>query len=336
MNEERIMMAHGSGGKASQGLIQDLFYQYFQNDILLQSNDASVLPPASGRIAVSTDSFVIQPIFFPGGDIGKLAVCGTINDVAMSGAVPLYITAAFIIEEGFLLKDLQRIVLSMAKTAHEAGVKIIAGDTKVVEKGAVDQIYINTTGIGIVPGHLHIGGQYARAGDQVLISGTIGDHGAAIMALRKGFDFASDLTSDCGLLSGLIKNIVDTGVEIKVLRDPTRGGVAATLNEIALQSQVSIQLEEEVLPIQEQVKSLGELLGLDPLYMANEGKLLVICPKEEAQRVLDIMKEHTIGKSGAIIGTVLESPKGEVYLKTALGGTRVLQMPQGELLPRIC
>lgn len=333
---ELITLAHGSGGKSSHQLIEGLFYKYFRNDILEQRNDASVLPEILGRIAVSTDSFVIHPVFFPGGDIGKLSVYGTVNDLAMSGAKPLYITAAFIIEEGFPLKDLEKIVASMSEAAKDAEVKIIAGDTKVVEAGSADQIYINTTGIGILPKDMNIGGQNAKAGDKILVSGTLGDHGTAIMALRKGFEFVTDLESDCGLLSGMIQEILQAGADIKVLRDPTRGGLAATLNEISQQSKVGMLLEEGAIPVKQAVRSLCEILGLDPLYIANEGKLLVIAAEEDAERVLAVMKNHPLGKDAAMIGRVMDLPQAQVYLKTEIGGTRMLHMPVGELLPRIC
>lgn len=333
---ELITLAHGSGGKASHQLIEGLFHKYFQNDILLQGNDASILPELFGRIAISTDSFVIHPVFFPGGDIGKLSVYGTVNDLAMSGAKPLYITAAFIIEEGFPLKDLEKIVASMSEAARSAAVKIVAGDTKVVESGSADQIYINTTGVGILPNNINIGGQNAKAGDKILVSGTLGDHGTAIMALRKGFEFVTDLESDCGLLSGMIQEILQTGADIKVLRDPTRGGLAATLNEIAQQSKVGMLLEEGAIPVKQGVRSLCEILGLDPLYIANEGKVIVIAAKKDAEHVLKAMKNHPLGKDAAIIGTVIDSPEAQVYLKTEIGGTRILHMPVGELLPRIC
>ncbi len=331
-----ITLAHGSGGKASHQLIEGLFYKHFQNDILLQGNDASILHKISGRIAVSTDSFVIHPIFFPGGDIGKLSVYGTVNDLAMTGAKPLYITLAFIIEEGFSMGDLEKIVASIGEAAKEAGVKIVAGDTKVVESGSVDQIYINTTGIGILPEDIDIGGQNAKTGDKIIISGTIGDHGTAIMALRKGFEFSIDLESDCGLLSGMIHEILHTGAKVKVLRDPTRGGLATTLNEISKQSNVGLVLEEAAVPVKHEVRSMCEILGLDPIYIANEGKLVVIVAEEDAEAVLGVMKSHPMGKDAAIIGTVVHSPQGQVYVKTEIGGTRILQMPVGELLPRIC
>ena len=333
---EYITLAHGSGGKASHQLIEGLFYKYFENDILLQGNDASILPVISGRIAVSTDSFVIHPIFFPGGDIGKLSVYGTVNDLAMSGAKPLYITVAFIIEEGFPLKDLEKIVASIGEAAKEAGVKIISGDTKVVEAGSADQIYINTAGIGIVPEGVDIGGQNAKVGDKVLVSGTIGDHGTAIMAMRKGFEFSLALESDCGLLSGLIEEMLQGGTTVKVLRDPTRGGLATTLNEISKQSDVGLVLEEGAIPVKDEVRSLCEILGLDPMYIANEGKLVAIVAEEDVEKILNIMKSHPMGKDAAIIGTVTDSSQGKVYVKTEIGGTRILQMPAGELLPRIC
>ena len=332
----RITLAHGSGGRASHQLIQEFFYRYFDNDILRQGNDASVLPKIPGKIAISTDSFVIQPIFFPGGDIGKLAVYGTVNDLAMSGAKPLYITAAFILEEGFPIRDLERIVDSMGRAARAAGVHIVAGDTKVVEAGKADGIYINTTGIGVLEEEISIGGENAKPGDCVLISGTLGDHGATVMAMRKGFEFSLDLKSDCGLLSGMIEALLQGGIRVKALRDPTRGGLGATLNEIALQSQVTVMLEEGAIPIKDEVKGLCEILGLDPLYMANEGKLLMVVEEEDAEKALKIMKSHPMGRAAAIIGKVIDESKGQVYLKTEIGGTRILHMPMGELLPRIC
>lgn len=331
-----ITLSHGSGGKITQNLIEDLFYKYFHNDILLQRNDSSILPNLNGKIAVTTDSFVINPIFFNGGDIGKLSVCGTVNDLAMSGAKPLYITVGFIIEEGFEIKDLEKIVKSIAHTAKEANVKIVAGDTKVVEKGSADKIYINTTGIGVIEKNIYLSGENPKPGDKIIISGTLGDHGICIMSKRKNLEFDVSVESDCGLLNGLIEKVLDTSNHVKVLRDPTRGGLATTLNEIAEQSQNSILLYEETIPVKDEVRSMCEILGFDPLYIANEGKVVVIVGQEDAEKVLEVMKKHPMGKDAGIIGEVVEYNKKAVFLKTDIGGTRLLSMPAGQLLPRIC
>ena len=332
-----ITLSHGSGGRATNKLIKDLFYKHFTNEYLAQENDSTVLPKINGKLAVTTDSFVINPLFFKGGDIGKLSICGTVNDLAMSGAKPLYITVGFIIEEGLLISDLEKIVISMAETAKEAKVKIVTGDTKVVEKGSGDGIFINTTGIGVIEdSNLYIGGDKASAGDKIIISGTIGDHGIAIMNMRKNLDFDMEIESDCGLLNGLIESILNTSKKVKVLRDPTRGGVATTLNEIAKHSLVSMEIDEEKLPIKEEVSSMCDVLGLDPLFIANEGKLLVIAESEDAEKILNTMKKHPMGKDAAIIGEVVNDEKNRVYLKTEIGGKRIINMPEGELLVRIC
>ncbi|WZL72497.1 hydrogenase expression/formation protein HypE [Clostridiaceae bacterium 35-E11] len=331
-----ITLSHGSGGKMTHNLIEDLFYKYFHNDILLQKNDASILPKVKGKIAVTTDSFVINPIFFNGGDIGKLSVCGTVNDLAMSGAKPLYITVGFIIEEGLKIKDLERIVKSIADTANEANVKIVAGDTKVVEKGSADNIYINTTGIGVIEKNIILGGENAKPGDKIIISGTLGDHGICIMSKRKNLEFDVSVKSDCGLLNGLIEKILDASSNVRVLRDPTRGGLATTLNEIAQQSQSSMLLYEETIPVKDEVRSMCEILGFDPLYIANEGKVVVIVAEEDAKQVLEVMKKHPMGQGAQIIGEVIKNEKNAVFLRTDIGGTRLLNMAVGELLPRIC
>jgi hydrogenase expression/formation protein HypE len=331
-----ITLSHGSGGKATNKLIEELFYKHFNNDILLQKNDSSVLPNINGRIAVSTDSFVINPIFFEGGDIGKLCVCGTVNDLAMSGATPLYITVGFIIEEGLEIKELEKIVKSIAATVKEANVKIVAGDTKVVEKGNADKIYINTTGIGVIKDERYLSAENIKPGDKVIISGTLGDHGICIMAKRKNLEFDVSVKSDCGLLNKLIKKVLDASSNVRVLRDPTRGGLATTLNEFANQSKNSILLYEEALPVKEEVASMCEILGLEPLYIANEGKVVIIVGEEDAKKVLEIMKKDPMGKDAQIIGEVINDENEMVYLKTEIGGTRILNMPAGELLPRIC
>lgn len=332
-----VTLSHGSGGRATNNLINDMFYKHFHNDILMQQNDSSVLPKLNGRIAVTTDSFVISPIFFPGGDIGKLSVCGTVNDLAMSGAKPLYITVGFIIEEGLSFDDLEKIVISIANTAKEAGVKIVAGDTKVVDKGNVDKIYINTTGIGVIEDDSrYLSGDSVRPNDKIIISGTLGDHGICIMSKRNNLEFDVDVKSDCGLLNSLIDEILNISQNIRVLRDPTRGGVATTLNEIAIHSNNSIMLYEEKIPIKDEVIGMCEMLGFEPLYIANEGKLVVIVDENDADKVLEIMRNNPMGADASIIGEVIDDNKNKVYLKTEIGGTRILNMPEGELLPRIC
>ncbi|MBM7869025.1 hydrogenase expression/formation protein HypE [Clostridium pascui] len=331
-----ITLSHGSGGKATNKLIEELFYKYFNNDILLQKNDSSVLPNIDGRIAVSTDSFVINPIFFNGGDIGKLSVCGTVNDLAMSGATPLYITVGFIIQEGLKIKELEKVVKSIAATARKANVKIVAGDTKVVEKGNADKIYINTTGIGVIKDEKYLSSENIKPGDKVIVSGTLGDHGICIMSKRKNLDFDVSVKSDCGLLNKLIKKILSKSSNVRVLRDPTRGGLATTLNEFVNESPNSILLYEQALPVKEEVASMCEILGFEPLYIANEGKVVLIVAEEDSEKVLEIMKKDPMGKEAQIIGEVIEDNNAVVYLKTEIGGTRILNMPVGELLPRIC
>lgn len=329
-----ITMAHGSGGRLTKELIEGLFYNHFKNDILLEANDSAVLPSIKGKPVTTTDSFVIKPIFFRGGDIGKLSICGTVNDLAMSGARPLYITVGFIIEEGFEIKNLEKIVESMSKTALKAGVKIVSGDTKVVERGNCDGIYINTTGIGVLERDICLGGANAEVGDKIIINGNIGEHGASILTQRGGLK--SQLKSDCALLHGLIADILDSSKQVKVLRDPTRGGVATILNEIAGQSKVSIKLKEENLPIRDGVKTLCKITGFNPLYLANEGKVVVVVDASEADYVLEVMQAHPLGKKARIIGEVVEDNESRVYLETRIGGSRIVNMLTGELLPRIC
>ena len=331
-----ITLSHGSGGKATNKLIEEIFYKHFNNEILLQKNDSSVLPNINGKIAVSTDSFVISPIFFEGGDIGKLSVCGTVNDLAMSGATPLYITVGFIIEEGLKIKELEKIVKSISATAKKANVKIVAGDTKVVEKGNADKIYINTTGRGVIKDTRYLSSENIKVGDKVIISGTLGDHGICIMAKRKNLEFDVSVKSDCGLLDKLIKKVLNSSSNVRVLRDPTRGGLATTLNEFATESNNSILLHEDALPVKEEVASMCEILGFEPLYIANEGKVVVIVGEEDAQKVLEIMKKDPMGKDAQIIGEVIEDHHAAVYMETDIGGTIILNMPVGELLPRIC
>lgn len=337
MSNEIITLIHGSGGKATNKLINNLFYKYFNNEILNQQNDSSVLPLINGRIAISTDSFVINPIFFNGGDIGKLAICGTVNDISMSGAKPLYITVGFIIEEGLEIDELEKIVKSMADTAKKANVKIVTGDTKVVERGSCDKIYINTTGIGIIEDEkYYYSGDMVQAGDCILLSGTIGDHGMCIMNNRENLGFDVDIKSDCCLLNFLIDDILSVSKNVRVLRDPTRGGVATTLNEIIEHSNISIEIEEGSIPVKKEVSAMCDILGLDPLYVANEGKLIVIVDKDDALKVLEIMRKNEVGQDAVILGKAIDDGKNKLYLKTKIGGKRIISMPDGELLVRIC
>jgi hydrogenase expression/formation protein HypE len=329
---ERIMMAHGSGGRLSHELIRTLFQKHLSNPYLDQMNDASVMPGGE-RIAVTTDSFVVSPLFFRGGNIGKLAVCGTVNDLAVSGAIPQFMTLALIMEEGFPLPELERIIKSVAETAVLAGVKIVCGDTKVVERGSADKIFINTTGIGFLTNRL-VGPEHIRPGDEILITGTIGDHGIAILSEREGLEFETPVVSDCAPLNGLIDVFYRSGV--KCMRDPTRGGVATTLNELAQQAGVSMLLEEVNLPFLPSVEGACGMLGLDPLYLANEGKALVIAAPEVAEEVLQTMQAHPLGRFAARIGRIQEGKPGLVLLETPLGGKRIVSMLEGEHLPRIC
>lgn len=331
-----VEMSHGGGGRAMAQLIDHLFADAFDNDILAQGNDQAAFDLPAGRVVMSTDSFVISPLFFPGGNIGNLAVHGTVNDVALSGGTPLYLTAGFILEEGFPLKELKEIVDAMAKAASEAGVKIVTGDTKVVERGHGDGVYINTTGIGVVDPSLNISGNRAQPGDKILINGFIGDHGVAIMSLREGLGFEASVQSDCASLNGLIGEMVKAAPDIHVMRDPTRGGLAATLNELAHQSEVGMILDETAIPMRDEVRGACEILGLDPLYVANEGKLLAICPGNQAEKLLAAMRAHPLGKDAAIIGEVIEDKNKFVQLKTGFGGSRVVDWIAGEQLPRIC
>jgi hydrogenase expression/formation protein HypE len=332
----RIDMSHGSGGKAMAQLVDELFFTAFANPLLEQRNDQAMFEVSAGRMVMTTDSYVVSPLFFPGGDIGSLAVHGTVNDIAMAGAKPLYLTAGFIIEEGFPLRDLNRIVSSMAEAARSAGVAIVTGDTKVVERGKGDGVFINTTGIGVVPPGVSPSGDRARPGDVILVSGTIGDHGVAIMSTREGLSFDTSTISDSAALHGLVAAMVTAVPDIHVMRDPTRGGLATTLNEIAHQSGVGMVLEEDAIPVREEVAAACELLGLDPLYVANEGKLVAICAPEDAETLLNIMRKHPLGSDAAIIGTVREDDHRFVQLETTFGGKRIVDWLAGEQLPRIC
>jgi hydrogenase expression/formation protein HypE len=332
----RVDMSHGGGGRAMVQLIADLFARHLGNEYLAQGNDGSTLPQGHGRLVVSTDSHVVSPLFFPGGDIGGLSVHGTVNDVAMMGAMPLYLAAGFILEEGFPLADLARIVESMARAANEAGVKLVAGDTKVVEQGKGDGVFITTTGIGFLPEGIHLSGDLARPGDVLLVSGSVGDHGMAIMSKRENLSFDAPILSDSAALNGLTGAMLASGAALRVMRDPTRGGLAATLNEIAQQSGVGMHLEEAAIPVKPEVAAACELLGLDPLNIANEGKLVAICAAEDADKLLAAMRAHPLGRQAAVIGKVVADANGFVQMKTQFGGRRMVDWLSGEQLPRIC
>ena len=331
-----IEMGHGSGGRASATLIEEIFVRHFDNELLNQGNDQALFSIPAGRMVISTDGHVITPLFFPGGDIGSLSVHGTVNDVAMSGAKPLYLSASFILEEGFPLADLERIVISMAKASRDAGIPVVTGDTKVVERGKGDGVFITTTGIGIVPDGINISGDLAKPGDAIIVSGSIGDHGIAILSSREGLQFGTTIESDSAALHTLVAEMIAIAPAIRCLRDPTRGGLATTLNELARQSNVGISIQETSIPIKAEVKGACELLGLDPLYIANEGKLVCIVPAEDAGQLLAAMHKHPLGQNAAIIGNVCEDAQQMVVMKTAFGGSRVVDWLAGEQLPRIC
>ena len=334
--DDRILLAHGSGGAMSHDLIASLFIKAFQNPVLDRLDDMAVLEIGGIKLAFTTDSYVVTPIFFPGGDIGKLAVCGTINDLVMSGARPLYLSAGFILEEGFPFRDLETIIASMQKTAAQAGVQIVTGDTKVVNRGGADGIFINTAGLGQVPEGVDISGRNARAGDKVLVSGSIGDHGIAILSSRAGLEFSTRLESDCAPLNDLVARMLEVSRDIHCLRDPTRGGLSTTLNELARQSKVGIWIEECRIPVKEEVRGACELLGLDPFILANEGKLIAIVGAGEAEKILAAMKAHPLARDAALVGEVREEPAARVILRTSIGSTRIVDMLVGEPLPRIC
>lgn len=342
-HNSKIVLGHGSGGKMSRDLIEGTFFPPFDNPVLRAGDDAGVLELDGGlKLAVSTDAHVVSPIEFPGGDIGRLAICGTVNDLSMMGAVPLCLTASFILEEGLDIARLNRIVNSMREAAEEAGILVVAGDTKVVEKGKVDEIFISTTGIGRIPEGVEINGRNAQPGDIIILSGTIGDHGIAVLSARGDLGFEAKILSDVAPLNSLVADMV-LGAEackrrkgIHVLRDPTRGGLATALNEIAVQSRVAVQVFEEAIPVQQPVLAACEILGFDPLYIANEGKLIAFVAADCAEEVLSAMHGNPLGRNAKIIGEVVDGPPGKVLLKTAIGTTRVVDMLSGELLPRIC
>jgi hydrogenase expression/formation protein HypE len=332
----RVDLTHGAGGRAMQQLIEEIFRPAFDNPMLARGDDQAAFDVAAGRMVMSTDSFVVSPLFFPGGDIGSLAVHGTVNDVAMSGARPLYLSAGFVIEEGFRLAELQRIAHSMGAAARAAGVMVVTGDTKVVERGKADRLFINTAGIGTVPTGVDISGERARPGDAILVSGTMGDHGVAIMAHRAGLEFETTIVSDSAALNGLVVDLVAAAPDIHVLRDPTRGGLAATLNEICHQSGVGMRLDEAAIPIRPDVLGACELLGLDALNVANEGKLVAIAPAADRDRLLAAMRAHPLGADAMVIGEVIADPQRFVRMATRIGGERIVDWLAGEQLPRIC
>ena len=337
-HDQAIVIGHGSGGRMTQSLIQQVFLKHFCYAPLQAGNDFARLPMDGklGSMAVSTDMHIVSPLFFNGGDIGRLAICGTVNGISMSGAISLYLTAGFILEEGLPIATLEKVVESMAKAAEEAGVQIVAGDTKVVEKGKADGIFINTAGFGWIPENSQIGGEMARPGDVVLVSGTVGEHGMAVLAARGELGLLMDISSDVAPLNHLIQDVLKAAPHTHVLRDPTRGGLATTLNEIASQSKVNITIDETAVPVQPAVRTACELLGFDPLYVANEGKVIVITPADEAEIALSAMRNNKYGKYAARIGEVNPEPQGRVLLRTSIGGLRLLDTLAGEMLPRIC
>lgn len=331
-----VDLGHGSGGRAMHRLIAQVFAARFDNPYLAQGNDQALLPARAERMVVTTDTFVVSPLFFPGGDIGSLAVHGTINDLAVGGAQPAYLTAGFVLEEGLPLADLRRIAAAMAAAAAEAGVPVVAGDTKVVERGKGDGLFINTTGIGYLADGLHLSGDRARPGDAILLSGTIADHGVAVLGCRSGLGLSPGILSDSAPLNGLVRDMLATAPDIRCMRDPTRGGLGSTLNELAAQCGAGMRVDEAAIPVRPDVQAACELLGLDPLYVANEGKLVAVCPPEQAAGLLAAMRRHPAGHAAAIIGEVLPDPDRFVVMKTAFGGTRVVDWPAGIQLPRIC
>jgi len=335
-NYPNVVMAHGGGGRLMQQLIEGIFVPAFSNDLLSQRHDGAVFSLGGKRLAFTTDSYVVQPLFFPGGDIGTLAVDGTANDLAMCGARPLHLSVGFILEEGLPMDDFWRVVQSMREAADAAGVTLVTGDTKVVDRGKADKIFINTSGIGIVPKGVNIGPKRAKPGDKIIVSGTIATHGIAIMSVREGLEFETEIASDSAPLNGLVEAIFATGKDIHVLRDPTRGGVTSALSEITQSAGTGMLLDEARIPISEEVKGACEILGLDPLYVANEGKLLAIVPADAADAILAAMQAHPRGRDSAIIGEVTADNAGFVLMKTRIGGSRVVDMLSGEQLPRIC
>ncbi|WP_299981134.1 hydrogenase expression/formation protein HypE [Desulfobacula sp.] len=336
MTEEKILLDHGSGGKASHSMFSDMILPLFENFELSKQDDGATLDVEGTTLAFSTDSYVVDPIFFPGGNIGDLAVNGTINDISMCGATPKYISVGLIIEEGLPIKDFKLILETMATAAKKAGVKIVTGDTKVVPKGKADKIFINTSGIGVISPNVNVSGSNAKPGDKIIVSGTIADHGITILSSREGLKFDSDIKTDSAPLNKMVQSIIQSNCDIHVLRDPTRGGLGTTLNEIASQSNVGIKIDEQSLPIRGPVQGICELLGFDPLYVANEGKLIAFVPQKDAQKTLEIIQRDEFGKDAVIIGEVTSEDSGKVFLKTTIGGLRIIDMLTGEQFPRIC
>ena len=339
--EDKVLLGHGSGGTMMKRIIDEVFFEAYAGEDLLRGDDAAVLPALSAgeRLAFSTDSFVVSPHFFPGGDIGRLAICGTVNDIATSGARPLYLSCGFILEEGYPIDDLRRICASMAEAADEAGVKLVTGDTKVVNRGHGDGVFINTSGVGAVPAGVDLGGAHCQPGDAVLVSGTLGDHGITIMSCRESLSFSADVKSDAAPLNHLIADVLEAAPDVRCFRDPTRGGLASTLNELAGQSQVDFEVDEEAIPVRDAVRGACDMLGYDPLQVANEGKMVCVVPADQAQAALAAMHGSPYGRDATIIGTVspARADRGpKVYIRNAFGGRRILDMLVGEQLPRIC
>ncbi len=336
MKPDKILLDHGSGGKISHDLTTGMLLPIFDNPILAQLNDGAIFELEGMRLAFSTDSYTVDPIFFPGGNIGDLAINGTVNDVAMCGGDPVYLSVGLIIEEGFSMTDLEKILSEMGKAAETAGVTVVTGDTKVVPKGAVDKIFINTSGIGLIPPNVDIASHHAKPGDQIILSGTIADHGITILTRREGLSFESGITSDTAPLNHMVKQMLTAGQGLRVLRDPTRGGVGTALNEIADKSKMGIKIYEEKIPLKKEVAAACELLGFDPLYLANEGKLLAFVSAKDAAAVLAAIQTNPYGKDAVVIGEVVEDHIGKVILETRIGGMRIVDMLAGEQLPRIC
>jgi len=336
MNKDKILLDHGSGGKATHHLVSNLFLPAFENPILAELNDSAILDAEEKRLALSTDTYVVDPLFFPGGNIGELAINGTVNDLAMCGATPLYLSVGMIIEEGFSMAELQRILEAMKAAADKAHVLVVTGDTKVVPRGTADKVFINTSGIGFIPKGIDISGHNAHAGDKVILSGTIADHGITVLTQREGMTFQSQIQSDTAPLNRMVREMMEKSRQIHALRDPTRGGVGTSLNEIAVQSGVGIKIYEDAIPIREQVSGICELLGFDPLYIANEGKLLAFVGAGAADKILETMRANEYGADAVIIGEVVSDSPGKVFMRTQIGGTRIVDMLTGEQLPRIC
>jgi hydrogenase expression/formation protein HypE len=334
--DDYILLAHGNGGKFTSRLIQSCFLPYLRDPVLNQLNDQAIVDVQNCRIAFTTDSFVVHPLFFPGGDIGKLAVCGTVNDLAVGGAIPLYLSAGFIIEEGFALDEISKISSSLSAAAAEAGVRIVTADTKVVERGACDKLFINTSGIGIISRGVDFGPRKVRAGDKIILSGYLGDHGIAILSSRKGIEFETSITSDCAPLNLLVNDLLPHAHAIKAMRDPTRGGLGTLLNEIARQSGTGMTIYEDLLPVREEVHGVCEILGMDPLYLPNEGKLVAFVEGALAEVILAAMKQNPLGRDARIIGEAMDKPAGKVIMETRVGGSRMIDMLVAEDLPRIC